>query len=115
MKIPNSVSQKMRVLLKTDGKKKISRNVGKLKSVIISASVSCTRCCVGQLVRPAVASTSLGFCSGARAQLVLIGPFSSSALLSVAFLIFILTTPHGSSMWRRSGEGRVKVKCLLAR
>ncbi len=63
MKTPNSVSQKIRILLKTNTKKGVM-----------------------------------------RAQVALIVAFSSSALLGLAYHIFLFTIPHRFSMGLRSGE-----------
>ncbi len=50
-------------------------------------------------------SISLWHCSGVmRAQVALIVAFSSSALLGLVSLIFLLTIPHRFSMGLRSGE-----------
>ena len=50
-------------------------------------------------------SISLWHCSGVmRAQVALIVAFSSSALLSLAYRIFLFTIPHRFSMGLRSGE-----------
>ncbi|XP_051769481.1 NACHT, LRR and PYD domains-containing protein 1 homolog [Ctenopharyngodon idella] len=51
------------------------------------------------------ASISLWHCSGViRAQVALIVAFSSSALLGLAYRIFLFTIPHRFSMGLRSGE-----------
>ncbi len=48
---------------------------------------------------------SLWHCSGVmRAQVALIVAFSSSALLGLAYRIFLFTIPHRFSMGLRSGE-----------
>ncbi len=50
-------------------------------------------------------SISLWHCSGVmRAQVALIVAFSSSALLGLAYRIFLFTIPHRFSMGLRSGE-----------
>ncbi len=74
MKTPNSVSQKIRILLKTNTKKGFLEISG-------------------------------NYCSGVmRAQVALIVAFSSSALLGLAYHIFLFTIPHRFSMGLRSGE-----------
>ncbi|KAI7796293.1 putative CBP80/20-dependent translation initiation factor, partial [Triplophysa rosa] len=55
--------------------------------------------------RRGMESISLWHCSGVmRAQVALIVAFSSSALLGLAYRIFLFTIPHRFSMGLRSGE-----------
>ncbi len=112
MKIPNSVSQKIRILLKTNTKR-IFRNLGQLKSMNMkSMSMYSTQYLVGApfawitaAMRRGMESISLWHCSGVmRAQVALIVAFSSSALLGLAYRIFLFTIPHRFSMGLRSGE-----------
>ena len=94
MKIPNSVSQKIRILLKTQTKKGFFINVGQLKSMNMeSMSMYSTQYLVGApfawitaAMRRGMESISLWHCSGVmRAQVALIVAFSSSALLGLAY------------------------------
>ncbi len=56
-------------------------------------------------MRRGMESISLWHCSGVmRAQVALIVAFSSSALLGLAYRIFLFTIPHRFSMGLRSGE-----------
>ncbi len=56
-------------------------------------------------MRHGMESISLWHCSGVmRAQVALIAAFSSSALLGLAYRIFLFTIPHRFSMGLRSGE-----------
>ncbi len=56
-------------------------------------------------MRRGMESISLWHCSGVmRAQVALIVAFSSSALLGLAYRIFLFTIPHRFSMVLRSGE-----------
>ncbi len=56
-------------------------------------------------MRHGMESISLWHCSGVmRAQVALIVAFSSSALLGLAYRIFLFTIPHRFSMGLRSGE-----------
>ncbi len=112
MKTPNSVSQKIRILLKTNTKR-IFRNLGQLKSMNMkSMSMYSTQYLVGApfawitaAMRRGMESISLWHCSGVmRAQVALIVAFSSSALLGLAYRIFLFTIPHRFSMGLRSGE-----------
>ena len=119
MKIPNSVSQKIRILLKTNTKKGFFINVGQLKSMNMeSMSMYSTRYLVGgpfawitAAMRRGMESISLWHCSGVmRAQVSLIVAFRSSALLSLAYRIFLFTIPHRFSMGLRSGEFAGQIK-----
>ena len=98
MKIPNSVSQKIRILLKTNTKKVFFINVGQLKSMNMeSMSMYSTQYLVGApfawitaAMRRGMESISLWHCSGVmRAQVALIVAFSSSALLGLAYRILL--------------------------
>ncbi len=91
MKTPNSVSQKIWILLKTNTK--IFRNLGQLKSMNMkSMSMYSTQYLVGApfawitaAMRRGMELISLWHCSGVmRAQVALIVAFSSSALLGLA-------------------------------
>ncbi len=102
MKTPNSVSQKIRILLKTNTKKGFFRNLGQLKSMNMkSMSMYSTQYLVGApfawitaAMRRGMESISLWHCSGVmRAQVALIVAFSSSALLGLAYRIFLFTIP----------------------
>ena len=113
MKIPNSVSQEIRILFKTNTKKGFFINVGQLKSMNMeSMSMYSTQYLVGApfawitaAMQRGMESISLWHCSGVmRAQVALIVAFSSSALLSLAYRIFLFTIPHRFSMGLRSGE-----------
>ncbi len=113
MKTPNSVSQKIRILLKTNYKERIFRNLGQLKSMNMkSMSIYSTQYLVGApfawitaAMRRGMESISLWHCSGVmRAQVALIVAFSSSALLGLAYRIFLFTIPHRFSMGLWSGE-----------
>ncbi len=56
-------------------------------------------------MRRGMESISLWHCSGVmRAQVALIVAFSSSALLGLAYRIFLFTIPHRFSMGLKSGE-----------
>ncbi len=101
MKTPNSVSQE-------------NWNItGQLKSMNMkSMSMYSTQYLVGApfawitvAMRRGMESISLWHCSGVmRAQVALIVAFSSSALLGLAYRIFLFTIPHRFSMGLRSGE-----------
>ncbi len=113
MKTPNSVSQKIWILLKTKYKERIFRNLGQLKSMNMkSMSMYSTQYLVGApfawitaAMRRGMESISLWHCSGVmRAQVALIVAFSSSALLGLAYRIFLFTILHRFSMGLRSGE-----------
>ncbi len=110
MKTPNSVSQKIRIL---QYKERIFRNLGQLKSMNMkSMSMYSTQYLVGApfawitaAMRRGMESISLWHCSGVmRAQVALIVAFSSSALLGLAYRIFLFTIPHRFSMGLRSDE-----------
>ncbi len=92
MKTPNSVSQKI----------KNFRNLGQLKSMNMkSMSMYSSQYLVGApfawimaAMRRGMESISLWHCSGVmRAQVALIVAFSSSALLGLAYRIFLFTIP----------------------
>ncbi|MEQ2202154.1 hypothetical protein XENOCAPTIV_025607 [Xenoophorus captivus] len=92
MKTPNSVSQKILILLKTNTKKGVFLNVGQLKSMNMkSMSMYSTQYLGGApfawitaAKRRGMESISLWFCSGVmRAQVGLIVAFSSSELLTL--------------------------------
>ncbi len=60
---------------------------------------------ISAAMRRGMESISLWHCSGVmRAQVALIVAFSSSALLGLAYCIFLFTIPHRFSMGLRSGE-----------
>ncbi len=60
---------------------------------------------ISAAMRRGMESISLWHCSGVmRAQVALIVAFSSSALLGLAYRIFLFTIPHRFSMGLRSGE-----------
>ncbi len=62
-------------------------------------------CWITAAMRRGMESISLWHCSGVmRAQVALIVAFSSSALLGLAYRIFLFTIPHRFSMGLRSGE-----------
>ncbi len=92
--------------------REIFRNLGQLKSMNMkSMSMYSTQYLVGAFawitasMRRGMESISLWHCSGVmRAQVALIGAFSSSALLGLAYRIFLFTIPHRLSMGLRSGE-----------
>ncbi len=113
MKTPNSVSQKIRILLKTNTKKGFLEILAQLKSMNMkSMRMYSTQYLVGApfawitaAMRRGMESISLWHCSGVmRAQVALIVAFSSSALLGLAYRIFLFTIPHRFSMGLRSGE-----------
>ncbi len=109
MKTPNSVSQKIRILLKTNTKKGFLEILANWK---VMSSMYSTQYLVGApfawitaAMRRGMESISLWHCSGVmRAQVALIVAFSSSALLGLAYRIFLFTIPHRFSMGLRSGE-----------
>ncbi len=112
MKTPNSVSQKLEYYLRPIQRKDF-RNLGQLKSMNMkSISMYSTQYLVGApfawitaAMRRGMESISLWHCSGVmRAQVALIVAFSSSALLGLAYRIFLFTIPHRFSMGLRSGE-----------
>ncbi len=111
MKTPNSVSQKIWILLKTNKKERIFRNLALLKSMNMkSMSMYSTQYLVGApfawitaAMRRGMESISLWHCPGVmRAQVALIVAFSSSALLGLAYRIFLFTIPRLPQL--RSGE-----------
>ncbi len=113
MKTPNSVSQKIRILLKTNTKKGFLEILANWKVwTWKSMSMYSTQYLVGApfawitaAMRRSMESISLWHCSGVmRAQVALIVAFSSSALLGLAYRIFLFTIPHRFSMGLRSGE-----------
>ncbi len=113
MKTPNSVSQKIRILLKTNTKKGFLEILANWKVwTWESMRMYSTQYLVGApfawisaAMRRGMESISLWHCSGVmRAQVALIVAFSSSALLGLAYRIFLFTIPHRFSMELRSGE-----------
>ncbi len=97
----------------------IFRNLGQLKSMNMrSMSMYSTQYLVGAPfalitaeMRRGMESISLWHCSGVmRAQVALIVAFSSSALLGLAYGIFLFTIPHRFSMGLRSGEIAVQLR-----
>ncbi len=112
MKISNSVSQKIWILLKTNTKKGFLEILANWKVWTWKVSMYSTRYLVGApfawitaAMRRGMESISLWHCSGVmRAQVALIVAFSSSALLGLAYRIFLFTIPHRFSMGLRSGE-----------
>ncbi len=102
MKTPNSVSQKIRILLKTNTKK------GFLDLFYMCSTqylVGAPFAWITAAMRRGMESISLWHCSGVmRAQVALIVAFSSSALLGLAYRIFLFTILHRFSMGLRSGE-----------
>ncbi len=103
MKTPNSVSQKIRILLKTNTKKGFLEILANwMKSMNMkSMSMYSTQYLVGApfvwitaAMRRGMESISLWHCSGVmRAQVALIVAFSSSALLGLAYRIFLSQYP----------------------
>ena len=107
MKTPNSVSQKIWILqYKKDFQ---SRNVSLMKSMFMYI---CTQYLVGApfawitaSMQGGMEAISLWHCWGVmEAQVVLIVAFSSSALLGLVSLSFLLTILRRFSMGFRSGE-----------
>ncbi len=106
MKTQNSVSQKIRILHKTNKKYILNRNVR-----LLQFSFLCTQYLVGPpfawitaSMRRGMKTISLWHCSGGmEAQVALIAAFRSSALLSLVSLIFLLTI-HRLSIGFSSGE-----------
>ncbi len=113
MKTPNSVSQKIRILLETNTKKGFLEILANWKVwTWKSMSMYSTQYLVGApfawitaAMRRGMESISLWHCSGVmRAQVALTVAFSSSALLGLAYRIFLFTIPHRFSMGLRSGK-----------
>ncbi len=70
-----------------------------------SMSMYSTQYFFNSVMQRGMESISLWHCSGVmRAQVALIVAFSSSALLGLAYRIFLFTIPHRFSMGLRSGE-----------
>ncbi len=105
MQTPNSVSQKIRILLKTNTKKGFLKSwptekyehekYEHVQHSILSWGSFCLNYCSNAAWRSR---------SVMRAQVALIVAFSSSALLGLAYRIFLFTIPHRFSIGLRSGE-----------
>ncbi len=108
MKTPNSVSQKILILLKTNTKKgflEILANWTVLTLKVQHSIVGAPFAWITAAMRRGMESISLWHCSGVmRAQVALIAAFSSSALLGLEYRIFLFTIHHRFSMGLRSGE-----------
>ncbi len=108
MKTPNAVSQKIRILLKTNKKKGFLEILANWKVwtwKVWACTALNTFAWITAAMRRGMESISLWHCSGVmRAQVALIVAFSSSALLGLAYRIFLFTIPHRFSMGLRSGE-----------
>ncbi len=98
MKTPNSVSQKIRILHEKYEQKSMSMYS---TQYLVGAPLAW----ITAAMRRGMESISPWHCSGVmRAQVALIVAFSSSALLGLAYRIFLFTIPHRFSMGLRSGE-----------
>ncbi len=102
MKTPNSVSQKIRILHKIN--KKSDVRLLKVRSFLCTQYLVgfCMNYCINSAWREDNQSVALFRCN--EDQVALIAVFSSSALLGLVSLIFLLTILQRFSMRFRSGE-----------
>ncbi len=108
MKTQDSVSQNLFILHNINKKDILNRNVRLLKSMFISMhsilgwASFCMNYCINAAWRGGNQPVALLRCNEAQVSLTV--AFSSSALLGLVSLIFLLTIPHRFSMEFRLGE-----------
>ncbi len=106
--LANNENPKLEYYIRSIKKGILNRNVRLLKSMFISMhsilgwASFCMKYCINVAWHGVDQSVALLRCN--EAQVALIAVFSSSALLSLVSLIFLLTIPHRFSVGFRSGE-----------